>query len=131
MIKKIDMLKPTNSELEILQILWAKGPISVRKVNDLLNETKTVGYTTTLKIMQIMTEKGICVRDTSHRSHMYSAALTESNVKGNLLDSFLEKTFKGSASGLMMALLGNNKTSADELDKIKDLINSLEKNTKG
>ena len=121
------MIKPTNAELEILQILWVKGPISVRKVNDLINETKEVGYTTTLKIMQIMTDKGICDRNTSQRSHMYSAVVTEKDVKQNLLDNFLEKTFKGSASGLMMALLGNKKTSSDELEKIKDLIKSMDK----
>lgn len=122
------MIKPTNAELEILQILWLKGALSVREVNNILNDTKKVGYTTTLKIMQIMADKGICSRDTNQRSHLYTAHVTESDIKESLLDNFLDKTFKGSASGLMMALLGNKKTSNQELQKIKDLIKSKENN---
>lgn len=120
------MIKPTNSELAILQILWVDGPMSVRAVHDQLNKSKKSGYTTTLKIMQIMTDKGIVTRDTSSRSHLYSSKVTEGDIKQSLLDTFLDKTFKGSASSLMMALLGNNKTSSSELEKIKKLIQSIE-----
>jgi len=123
--------KPTDSELNILQILWIKGPCSVRAVNDILNQEKEVGYTTTLKLMQIMTDKGLVVRDTSTRSHIYSANVSEEDTKGKLLDGFLEATFQGSASKLVMQALGNHKTSPEELEKIKSLIKEIEKSNHG
>ena len=118
--------KPTEAELEILQILWQKGPCSVRDVNDLLNETREVGYTTTLKIMQIMLEKGLVERNAEKRTHIYSAVPEEQDVQSQLLTRFVDATYRGSASRLVMQLLGNHKASQQELDEIKKLIEQLE-----
>ncbi len=123
--------KPTESELNILQVLWAKGPSSVRIVNDTLNETREIGYTTTLKLMQIMTEKGLVIRDTSTRSHIYSPNVSEDVTKNNLLNGFLKQTFQGSAGNLVMQALGNHKTSPEELEQIKTLIKEIEKSNHG
>lgn len=118
--------EPTRSELEILQVLWKHGPSTVRFVNDHLNDEKrSVQYTSTLKIMQIMTDKGMLARDESSMKHVYRPILEERSTKGLLLDRFLDATFNGSASTLLMQLLGNKKTSKDELDEIKALINKI------
>jgi len=118
--------EPTRSELEILQVLWKHGPSTVRFVNDHLNDEKrSVQYTSTLKIMQIMTDKGMLARDESSMKHVYSPRLEEKSTKGLLLDRFLDATFNGSAATLLMQLLGNKKTSKDELDEIKALINKI------
>jgi len=123
-------IRPTDGELEILQILWKNGPSTVREVNDLLNDIqdKSIGYTTTLKIMQIMFEKGLLTRDDSQRTHVYSSAVREGKVQSVLLDRFLNAAYKGSASKLALQLLGNHKTTPDELAAIKALIDQLEKN---
>jgi len=125
-----DNIQPTQGELEILQILWKKGPSTVREVNELLNadQEKSIGYTTTLKIMQIMFEKNLLSRNDSQRTHVYSAEVRESNIQSALLDRFLDAAYKGSASKLAMHLLGNHKTTPDELAEIKALIDKLEKN---
>jgi BlaI family transcriptional regulator, penicillinase repressor len=116
-------LEPTRSELEILQVLWQNGPSTVRFVNDTLNENKRqVNYTSTLKLMQIMLEKGLVIRDDSQVKHIYAAAQEENKTKGVLLDRFLNTMYNGSASTLMMQLLGNKKTSKKELEAIKALI---------
>lgn len=118
--------EPTRSELEILQVLWKHGPSTVRSVNDRLNDEKrSIQYTSTLKIMQIMTDKGMLARDESSMKHVYSPLLEEKSTKGLLLDRFLDATFNGSAATLLMQLLGNKKTSKDELDEIKALINKI------
>ena len=119
--------KPTDSELEILQILWQNGPSTVKAVNEILNEKKEVGYTTTLKIMQIMNEKNIVVRDENERSHIYKPAIKENEMQRVLLDRLLETAFSGSAANLVMQALGNSQPSKDELQKIRDLINQMEK----
>jgi predicted transcriptional regulator len=119
--------EPTRSELEILQVLWKHGPSTVRFVNDRLNDEKrSIQYTSTLKIMQIMTDKGMLARDESSMKHVYSPLLEEQSTKGLLLDRFLDATFNGSAATLLMQLLGNKKTSKDELDEIKALINKID-----
>ena len=119
--------EPTRSELEILQVLWQHGPSTVRFVNDRLNEQKrAVQYTSTLKLMQIMVEKTMLNRDESSMKHIYSAALEEQKTKGLLLDRFVESMYNGSATSLMMQLLGNKKTSKKELQAIKDLLNKME-----
>ena len=120
--------KPTESELEILQILWTLESGTVREVNNQLNRTKDVGYTTTLKIMQIMTEKGLVTRETNSRTHVYSAAVNREETQSLLLNRFLENTFSGSASKLIMQALGNHQASISELKEIKELIEKLEKN---
>lgn len=119
-------VRPTESELEILQILWQRGPSSVREVNDQLNEIREVGYTTTLKIMQIMADKGIVERNTSSRTHIYSAAISEEETRGKLLDQFVDKTFRGSAMQLVMQALGKHKASSEDLDELKALIRKME-----
>ena len=118
--------KPTDSELEILQILWEHGPSSVRFVHEILAEEKSVGYTTTLKIMQIMADKSIVKRDTSSRTHIYEAAINEEQTQKQLLDKFVEGTFRGSAMKMVLSALGNNKASKEELAAIKDLIKKIE-----
>jgi len=122
--------KPTESELEILQLLWKRGPSSVREINDLLNEKREVGYTTSLKIMQIMNEKGLVTRDTNSRTHIYSSAIKEETTKQSLLQEFITTTFNGSAKNLVMQALGGAKTSKKELAEIKNLIKEIEKKTK-
>lgn len=120
------MVKPTESELEILRILWSKGPSNVRKVNDMINESKETGYTTTLKIMQIMAQKGLVLRDETSRTHIYSAAIKRDQVQTAMLDRVLDVAFGGSSSQLVLSALGRGKTSQEELDQIKELIKKLE-----
>lgn len=120
--------EPTKSELEILQVLWQHGPSTVRAVNDILNEQKReVQYTSTLKLMQIMVEKELLSRDESQMKHVYSAAVEEQSTKGHLLDRFVDTMYNGSASSLMMQLLGNKKTSKKELDAIRELLKKMDK----
>ena len=126
---KKNFTEPTRSELEILQVLWAHGPSTVRFVNDKLNEQKReVNYTSTLKLMQIMVEKGILKRDESNMKHVYEPAEEEQKTKNMLLDKFVDSMFQGSASSLMMQLLGNKKTSKKELEKIRQLIENYNNN---
>ena len=120
-------LEPTKSELEILQVLWLHGPSTVRFVNEQLNEQKReVHYTSTLKLMQIMTEKELLTRDETNMKHIYSAAVDEQKMKGLLLDKFVDNMYNGSAGSLVLQLLGNKKTSKTELEAIKDLLKKLE-----
>ena len=120
--------EPTRSELEILQVLWEFGPSTVRFVNDQLNEQKrAVQYTSTLKLMQIMVDKGLLTRDESQMKHIYIAAVEEQQTKGLLLDRFVDTMYKGSASSLLMQLLGNKKTSKKELEAIKELVKKMGK----
>ncbi len=123
-------MKPTDSELGILQILWENEPCTVRFVNDKLNlqrsDSKEIGYTTTLKLMQIMTEKGLINRIVDGRKHTYTAVIEQSATQSALLDTFLQSTFGGSALQLVMQALGNHETSKEELDQIKALIEQIE-----
>lgn len=124
-------LEPTKSELEILQVLWKHGPSTVRFVNDTLNEMKrVVQYTSTLKLMQIMAEKKMLVRDESSMKHIYSPAVEEQKTKSALLEKFVDAMYNGSASSLMLQLLGNKKTSKKEIDAIKEIIQKMEKDNK-
>ena len=123
-------MKPSENELKILQILWDLGPSSVRVVHEKISENKDSGYTTTLKLMQIMATKGIAIRDTSARTHIYSPAISEQKTKTDLLSTFISATFKGSSSSLVLQALGNGKTTQEELDEIKALIASIEKTNK-
>jgi predicted transcriptional regulator len=120
-------LTPTKTEMDVLQVLWQYGPSTVRFVHDKVNEQKeAVIYTSTLKLMQVMKEKGMLDRDETNMKHIYSAAVEESKVKGNMLGRFVDSMYNGSPSDLMMALLGNDKTSAEELKKIKELLKSMD-----
>lgn len=118
--------KPTDAELEILQILWEIGPSTVRRVNDELNRIRKIGYTTTLKMMQIMLEKGMLSRNEDQRSHMYSALLNEKETQNLLLNKLVASAFGGSALKLVVSALGSGKTSKKELAKIKDFIDAIE-----
>jgi BlaI family transcriptional regulator, penicillinase repressor len=121
-------IEPTRSELEILQVLWQSGPATVRFVNDTLNERKRiVQYTSTLKLMQIMAEKKMLKRDETNMKHIYIPVLKEQKTKGFLLDRFIDSMFNGSASSLMMQLLGNKKASQKELAEIKEMLDRFNK----
>lgn len=122
-------MQPTEGELVILQVLWSAGPSTVRDVNERLNENspKEIGYTTTLKLMQLMAGKGLVSRDTSSRTHIYAAALPEEKAQKTLLRRFVDTTFGGSASRMVLRALGDGKASPEELAEIKKLITQLEK----
>jgi predicted transcriptional regulator len=123
-MKRKEQPEPTRSELEILQVLWQDGPNTVRFVNDRLNQQKReVNYASTLKLMQIMVEKGLLQRDESQVKHVYSAATEEGKTKSLLLDRFVESLFNGSVSSLMLHLVDNKKASARELEDIRKLLN--------
>jgi predicted transcriptional regulator len=117
---------PTSAELEVLQILWQLGPSPVREVNKRMNESRQVGYTTTLKTMQIMHKKGLLSRRKESRTHIYSPLVDEKQVKDQFIDELAESAFKGSAMQLVMHTLGRNKASSKELQAIKELIESKE-----
>ena len=114
---------PTAGELEILQILWAEGSATVRQVNDILNQTKSAGNTTTLKIMQIMLDKGLVTRDTSTRPQVYSAAVSKDSTERQLVGDLLDRMFEGSASQFVMQILASKNSSPQEMGEIRRLIN--------
>jgi BlaI family transcriptional regulator, penicillinase repressor len=120
-------VKPTESELEILQVLWTKGMATVREVHEELAKTKDVGYTTTLKLMQIMHEKGLVKRDDSIRTHIYQAAVNKERTQKHLLTKMINSLFGGSPTQLVIQALGNgeHKASREELDKIQALLDNL------
>src|SRR6476620_405782 len=115
-------IKPTESELEILQILWTKGLATVREVHEELAKTKDAGYTTTLKLMQIMHEKGLVKRDDSMRTHVYQAAVNKEKTQKHLLSKMIDSLFGGSPTQLVIQALGDDKATPDELDKIQALL---------
>jgi BlaI family penicillinase repressor len=119
--------EPTKAELEILQVIWEHGPSTVRFVNDKLNEQRDVNYTTTLKLMQIMAEKGSLVRDERQMKHVYQVAEEEQKTKGQLLDKFVDSVYHGSAGKLVMQLLGNKKASAADIAAIRSILDKLDK----
>ena len=115
-------MKPTDAELEILHVLWANGPSTVRQVHDRLSKTRDLGYTTALKLMQIMHEKGLLSREAESKSHLYTAAVSEEATQRGLVDRFIDTAFRGSASKLVMQVLGQHKTSPEELAEIRRLL---------
>ena len=125
MARTNDVPKPTNAELAILSVLWQNGPSTVREVFDRLPE-REVGYTTVLKLLQIMTDKGLVQRDESARSHGYRATRAAAEVKRNLVADLLDRAFGGSPAGLVMHALQNRKASAAELAEIRSLLDSLD-----
>ena len=124
-MSKIPSIKPTESELEILQILWQKKSATVREVHEILEKTKPVGYTSTLKLMQIMHEKDLVERDTSSRTHIYSPLLNQEKTQKQLVKKMVESVFNGSAANLVMQALGNHKTNAEEIEEIKNFLDQL------
>jgi predicted transcriptional regulator len=122
-----DPAEPTRAQLEILQVLWKYGPSTVRFVNDQLNQQKeSLSYTSTLKLMQIMHEKGMVLRDESSMTHIYSPALEEQRTRGVVLKKFVDTMYAGSVRSLMLELLGNEKTTPKDWDTIKDLLAKLD-----
>jgi len=117
---------PTASELAILQLLWTKGPLSVREVHTALEKEKPVVYTTTLKTMQVMMKNGMLTRSSEGRKHIYEAAIAQTDTQDKLLGSFLHRAFGGSAKKLVMRALGQHTPDADELEELKAYIASLE-----
>lgn len=120
------MTTPTQAELEILNLLWHHKEASVQLINDELNKLRPIGYTTTLKTMQLMAQKGWLDRRLDGKSHIYCALLQEDEIKENLLSRFIESTFMGSRSQLLMRLLGQQKVSTEEISEIKEYLNKLE-----
>lgn len=120
-------IEPTKSELEILQVLWEHGPSPVRFVMQELNKIRELNYTATLKLMQLMVDKGILKRNESRMQHVYDVVEEENRTKEHLLDKFLDSLYKGSAASLMMQLVGNKKTSKADLQKMKALLDAAEK----
>jgi BlaI family penicillinase repressor len=117
--------KPTESELEILQVLWERTSATVRDVHEELSKIKDAGYTTTLKLMQIMFEKGLVIRDSSNKTHIYQAAVTRENTQTLFLNKMIDSLFSGSPAKLVMQALGNHKASKVELDEIRKFLNDI------
>jgi BlaI family transcriptional regulator, penicillinase repressor len=118
-------IKPTESELEILQVLWAKGQATVREVHEVLSAFKDSGYTTTLKLMQIMFEKGLVKRDDSAKTHIYTANITRENTQKQLVGKMVDALFGGSSTQLAMQALGTSTPSKDELDELQKMLDNL------
>ena len=123
----IKKLKPTESELEILQILWDKENATVREVHEELSKNKDSGYTTTLKLLQIMFEKGLVTRDDSNKTHIYQPAVTRQKTQRQMLDKMINTLFAGSSTELVLQALGNQKASKDELNEIQKYLDNLKK----
>jgi len=118
--------RPTDAELTILRVLWSRGASTVRDVYDQLNRNAPTGYTTVLKLLQIMTEKGLVVRDETQRAHIYEARYSEQKTQRQLLLDLADRAFGGSAAKLVLQALSGRKTSAEELSAIRDLLDRLE-----
>ena len=121
----VKLNKPTEGELEILQVLWNNNKASVRTVHETLLKVKDCGYTTTLKLMQIMFEKGLVSRDDSNKIHIYTANVTREKTQKQFLNKMIDSLFAGSSTNLVLQALGNHKASNEELEKIQVLLNQL------
>jgi BlaI family penicillinase repressor len=120
-----NQVKPTESELEILQILWEKGECTVRAVHEILTRNKEAGYTTTLKLMQIMHEKGLVERDTTAKTHVYKALASQQKTQQQMVSRLIDNAFNGSAARMVMQALGNHSSSKDEIEAIKKYLDEL------
>jgi BlaI family penicillinase repressor len=118
--------KPTESEMGILQVLWEQGPSTVREVNEVLSETKDSGYTTTLKLMQIMNEKGLLNRNDESKTHIYTAAVKKESIQKQVVSKMINGLFKGSSAKLVMHALGNHHASKEEILEIKKYLDEIE-----
>jgi BlaI family transcriptional regulator, penicillinase repressor len=125
-VSNLNLSRPTDAELAILRVLWSRGPSTVRQVHEAISRDRETGYTTVLKLMQIMTEKGLVERDESERTHVYQARFTQEQTQERLVSDLLEKAFGGSASQLVMRALAAKPASADELAQIRRLLDELE-----
>jgi predicted transcriptional regulator len=124
---RLKISRPTDAELAILRVIWQRGPSTVRQVHEVLSQERDTGYTTILKLMQIMTEKELLERDESERTHIYQARLTQEQTQEQLVGDLLEKAFGGSASQLVMRALAAKPASADELEQLRQLLDELER----
>ena len=122
--------RPTDAELSILRVLWTRGPSTVRQVLDALVEERPTGYTTVLKMLQIMTDKGLVVRDESDRTHVYAASHARTEIQGQLVDDLLERAFGGSAMELVQRALSGRKATPAELEQIRRLLDEHEGGTR-
>ena len=122
--------RPTDAELAILNVLWERGPSTVRYVHDALSQTQATGYTTVLKLLQIMTEKGLVVRDERERAHIYKASNSEQRTQRQLLADLVDRAFGGSPAKLVVQALSGRKASSEELNAIRELLESLEGESK-
>lgn len=122
--------RPTSTELDILRVLWDRGPSTVREVYEVLARTKAIGYTTVLKLLQIMTVKGTVVRNEDARAHVYEARQPAENTKRQLVGDLLQRAFSGSASDLMLHALAGKKTSRKEIDEIRRMLDEYERREK-
>ncbi|MEH6596340.1 MAG: BlaI/MecI/CopY family transcriptional regulator [Colwellia polaris] len=125
MLRDKSDIKPTEAELTLLNILWKMGPATVRQIHETVSQTQTTGYTTVLKILQIMHEKALVIRDESNRAHVYAPANSEMVTQSSLLKDLVLKAFGGSKSKLVMRALDNS-TSKKEIEDIRQLLNELE-----
>ena len=123
---KLTLPRPTDGELAILRVLWRRGPSTVRDVLEQLNEVQETGYTTVLKMMQIMTEKGLLARDDRDRTHVFEPRLAEEETQKQLLGDLLERAFNGSAKKLVMQALSAKKATPKELAEIRQLLDEIE-----
>jgi predicted transcriptional regulator len=121
---------PTPSELEILQVLWSRGPSTVREVHDALGSTKQIGYTSVLKLMQIMTAKGLVTRTENQRAHVYEAGEPAEKTKQQFATDMLQRVFQGSASELMMHALAGRRSSKEELKELRRMLDEFERKQK-
>lgn len=119
-------VQPTDGELAILSVLWDKGPSTVREVNEAISREKPTGYTTTLKIMQIMVEKGLLERDASGFAHVYRSAVREADVQKHAVTRLMEQAFAGSAGKLVMRALSTKRVTPEELARIRKVIDDME-----
>ena len=122
--------RPTESELELLRVLWDLGPSTVREIHDAISRRKPAGYTTVLKLMQIMTEKGLVSRDEQQRAHVYSARLPREQTQKQLLGDLMDRAFGGSASRLVMSALASDQATPQDLAEIRHMLDTLERGTK-
>jgi BlaI family transcriptional regulator, penicillinase repressor len=119
--------RPTDAELGILRVLWQRGPSTVREVQESINEARPTGYTTVLKTLQIMTEKGLVRRDEQQRAHVYEAQFAQQHTQRQIVGDLLNRVFDGSASNLLMHALATKKgTSAEELSQIRQILDEFE-----
>ncbi len=126
MAHKNPTVKPTQAELTLLNVLWKMGPATVRQIHDVVSVTQKTGYTTVLKILQIMHEKSLVIRDESNRAHVYAAANSQTQTQSSLIKDLISKAFGGSTSKLVMRAIDDS-TSEQEINDIRQLLNSLEK----
>jgi predicted transcriptional regulator len=122
----MNLPRPTDAELAVLNVLWDRGPSTVRQIHEVLSSERDLGYTTVLKSLQVMTEKGLVLRDESERSHVYAATLSETQTQRSLLGDLMERAFGGSAAKLVIQALHAKRASKQELEEIRSLLDRAE-----